>query len=175
MNTYTKNECINLLLDNNINQPKAKYSNNVLLAMLECVPADTTFRVEPTRGGFELNRGSLCEAIIKAVLYGYDSVGKTSQNKSDLCKGIKNATAYGLKSNYCYEIKFATVFAPATLNATKTKSILLVTATGVYLVNKVEHCGRFTNNSDLDGERLDYLSEVLGFQPSTILSFTTSP
>lgn len=162
MKSYTKNECINLLLTNNAEQYKAKYSNNVLLAMLETLSDDKSFAVEPTRGGFELNRGSLCEAIVKSFLYGYECAGRTSQNKSDLRKGIKNASVYGLKSNYCYEIKFATSFAPATLNPTKTANILLVTTTGIYLIKSVDHCGRYTNNSDLDGERLDKLSEALG-------------
>lgn len=163
MNTYTKNECINLLLDNNINQPKAKYSNNILLAMLDSTPDGTQFRIEPTRGGFELNRGSLCEAIVKAVLYGYECAGRTAQNKSDLHKGIKNANAYGLKSNYCYEVKFATTFAPATASEPKTKNTILITADGAYIIESKNHQGRYTNNSIWDGIRLDELSEALGF------------
>lgn len=163
MNTYKKNECINLLTANNIDQPKAKYSNNILLNMLDCVADNTEFMIEPTRGGFELNRGSLCEAIVKAVLYGYASAGKTAQRKADLCKGIKNANSFGLDSRYCYEVKFATTFAPATASQPKTKNTILITADGAYMIESKNHKGRYTNNSIWDGERLDELSEALGF------------
>ena len=94
MNTYTRNEAIELLQQNNIDQRKAKYSNDILIQMLETLNEDTTFTVEPTRGKFAMNRGSLCEDIIKCAL-GLQG-NKTKQHQADIdLKGINNKK-YGL-------------------------------------------------------------------------------
>lgn len=163
MKTYTISQCARLLAQNNIDQPKAKYSNNVILAMLSTFDDNATVCVEPTRKGFELNRGSLVENLVKMALLDTDNGFKTAQRKSDIGRNAKNATAYGLNKNLKYEVKFATTFAPATESKPKTKYVILVTATGCYLIETANHQGRYTNNSDLDGTRLDELSARLGF------------
>ena len=162
MKTYTIAQCARLLAQNNIDQPKAKYSNNVILAMLSTFDDNATVCVEPTRKGFELNRGSLVENLVKMALLDTDNGFKTAQRKSDIGRNAKNATAYGLNKNLKYEVKFATTFAPATESKPKTKYVILVTATGCYLIETANHQGRYTNNSDLDGTRLDELSARLG-------------
>ena len=162
MTTYTIAQCARLLAQNNIDQPKAKYSNNVILSMLSTFDQNATVCVEPTRKGFELNRGSLVENLVKMALLDTDNGFKTAQRKSDIGRNAKNATAYGLNKNLKYEVKFATTFAPATESKPKTKYVILVTATGCYLIETANHQGRYTNNSDLDGTRLDELSERLG-------------
>ena len=70
MKTYTIKECARLLAQNNIDQPKAKYSNNIILSMLDQFDENATVCVEPTKKGFELNRGSLVENLVKMVLLG---------------------------------------------------------------------------------------------------------
>ena len=162
MKTYTIAQCARLLAQNNIDQPKAKYSNNVILAMLSTFDDNATVCVEPTRKGFELNRGSLVENLVKMALLDTDNGFKTAQRKSDIGRKAKNATTYGLSKNLKYEVKFATTFAPATESKPKTKYVILVTATGCYLIETANHQGRYTNNSDLDGTRLDELSARLG-------------
>lgn len=162
MKTYTIAQCTTLLTQNNQNQPKAKYSNNVILTMLNQFDENATVCVEPTRKGFELNRGSLVENLVKMILFGTDCGFKTKQRKSDIGKNSKNATAYGLDKNLCYEIKFATTFAPATESQPKTKYVILITADGAYLIESKNHKGRYTNNSIWEGTRLEELSEALG-------------
>ena len=163
MNTYTIAQCTALLKENNTNQPKAKYSNNVILAMLSTFDENATVCVEPTRKGFELNRGSLVENLVKMALLDTCNGFKSSQRKSDIGRNAKNATAYGLDKSLKYEVKFATTFAPATESKPKTKYVILVTATGCHLIETANHKGRYTNNSDLEGVRLDELSARLGF------------
>lgn len=162
MKTYTRNEAIELLQQNNINQKKAKYSNDILIQMLQTLNEDTTFTVEPTRGKFAMNRGSLCESIVKCAL-GLQGV-KSNQNKVDIdLKGIDNKK-FGLPTfAKKLEVKFATTFAPASENLPTTKNVLLVCADGVYNIETQNHKGRYTNNSIFDGVRNDVLSNILGF------------
>lgn len=162
MNTFTIAQCKTLLEENNIKQPKAKYSNNVILAMLEQFDENATVEVEPTRGMFEINRGSLVENLVKMVLMNTTQAWKTQRNRSDIMRGSQGLKAFGLDKWLNYEIKFATTFAPATESKPKTKYVILITADGAYLIETKNHQGRFTNNSIWDGERLDDLSEALG-------------
>ena len=75
---FTKKELIVLFNENNLKQPKAKYSNNIILKMLENVSEDFTAEVECTRKGFSVNRGSLVECIIKSVVYGVNETKKSN-------------------------------------------------------------------------------------------------
>ena len=163
MNNFSKNECIALLVANNTDQPKAHYSNDVLLHMLNAVDNDSIFTVEPTRGKFAMNRGSLCEGIIKAIL-GID-LSKTQKGVADIdLKGIDNIK-FGLpKYAKKLEVKFATSFADASDNAPKTKYVLLVTAEGCFNIDTNNHKqGKYTRNSIFEGTRNNIISEMLGF------------
>ena len=153
-----------LLARNSNDQPKAKYSNAVILRMLDAVPADFTACVEPTRGAFPLNRGSIVECIIKAVLYGVADTFKTSQGRKDIDLRKVDNRAFGIDPRaQRLEVKFATSFAPASEAQPDTAWVLLVTDRGVYNVRASEHQGRYTRNSDLDGEVNEVLSELFGF------------
>ena len=160
----SKNEIIALLEQNNIDQRKAKYSNNIILEMLENVSENAIFDVEQTRGSFPINRGSLVEEIVKSMLGG--ECVKASQRQSDLRATSKNMRkmfkANGLNPQLRYEIKFATSFAPASNNAPKTKYTILIVKEGAYLVENANHQERFTSNSWFDSPRLDNLSDLLG-------------
>lgn len=162
MNTFTKSEIIEKLLENNTKQPKAKYSNNLILAMLEGVSNDVIFTLEPTRNGFAFNRGSLVEEIVKFYL-GVE-VDKTQRNGADVnLKGV-DKQAFEIPTNAKkLEIKFATTFAPASASKPATKYVLLVCPDGAFLIEASKHEGRYTNYSYYEGERLDTLSEMLGF------------
>ena len=161
--TYTKNQCINLLEQNNHDQPKAKYSNNVLLQMLQMCDNKSKFSVEKTRDNFELNRGSLCECIVKRVL------GLTSTKAS---KGLADIDLTGLDRKALelpirakkLEIKFATSFANASANQPATKYVMLVTKNGAYLLETANHqANTVYKPRDIEqGYRLNVISEMLG-------------
>lgn len=162
MNKYTVAQCKALLEQNNIDQPKARYSNNILLTMLDQVSDNATVEVEPTKGGFELNRGSLAENIVKMILLNTSEAWKTQRNRSDVKRGSANLKMFGLDKWLNYEVKFATSFANASSSEPKTKYVILVTPDGAYLVESKKHVGKWTTSSIWDGERLDDLSEALG-------------
>jgi len=162
MNKYSVDQVRELLQENNKTQPKAKYSNNIILNMLNCVAPSTIFEVEPTRNGFALNRGTLVEEIVKAVLGAY--VNKSYSGKADInLKGIDN-NEFGIPSKAKkIEVKFATTFAPASEAQPSTKYVILIAKEGAYLIETKNNKGRFTNKSIENGERLEELSEKLGF------------
>lgn len=162
MEKYSVNQVRELLVANNQNQPKAKYSNNVILSMLDKVNASTIFEVEPTKKGFKLNRGTLVEEIVKAVLG--VAVNKSYSNKADIdLKGV-DKNEFGIPTSAKkVEIKFATTFAPASASNPKTKYVILITNEGAFLMDASKHEGRYTNYSAYDGERMEKLSAKLGF------------
>jgi len=161
MNTYTLGQVRNLLRKNNKEQPKAKYSNNIILTMLDHIDESTTFEVEPTKGGFELNRGTIVEEIVKAVLG--TAVNKSYSGKADIeLKNVEKEKFEIPSKAKKIEIKFATTFAPASATQPKTKYVILIAKEGAYLIETSNHQGRFTNKSIEDGERLETLSEMLG-------------
>lgn len=162
MNKYSVEQVGDLLRKNNMEQPKAKYSNNIILNMLNYVDKSTIFEIEPTKSGFELNRGTLVEEIVKSVL-GL-AVNKSYSGKADINLAYVNNKEFELPSQAKrIEIKFATTFAPASASQPKTKYVILIVKEGAYLVETKNNKGRFTNNSYLNGERLEKLSEMLGF------------
>jgi hypothetical protein len=159
-NCFSKNEVIAILQKNNCEKPKAKYSNDILLTMLKHTDLQH-IESEPTRNGFELNRGVVCECIIKAKLRGFDNAYKTSRN-ADLKKSKGDDRAimreYELEPNLNYEIKFTSSFALASDSILKTKYVILVLASGVYLVPSKE----YKRANYPQGKRLDKLSQELG-------------
>ena len=164
MEKYSKAEILELLARNSVEQPKAKYSNAVIAQMLGAVGDDFVACVEPTRGAFALNRGSVVECIIKAVVYGVADTFKTSQGRKDIDLRKVNNRAFGIDPRaQRLEVKFATSFAPASEAQPDTAWVLLITDRGVYNVRASEHKGRYTRNSDLDGEVNEVLSELFGF------------
>lgn len=161
MTVFNKSEIINMLLANNQSQPKAKYSNNVLLEMLKAVSDSTMFSVEPTRSGFPINRGTLCEEIVKAVLG--VKVDKTQKSKADIdLQGVDKARFEIPSRARKIEVKFATSFAPATASQPTTKYTILVCPFGAYLIDSANHQERFTTSTAWKGIRLEKLSEILG-------------
>lgn len=157
---FSKNEVVALLLKNNSEQPKAKYSNNILLTMLNNADIDS-IESETTRKGFALNRGVVCECIIKAKVRRWANAYKTNRN-ADLKKSKGDdrqvMREYGLNPNLNYEIKFTSSFALASDSKLKTKYVILVLASGIYLVPSQE----YKRANYPQGKRLEKLSQELG-------------
>ena len=158
--TFTKNELIALLEKNNSEQPKAKYSNNPLLKMLNKSDIES-ISSEPTKNGFAVNRGVVAECLVKHKLRGWADAYKTTRN-ADIksSKGDDRAVMreYGLNPNLNYEVKFTTSFALASDSKLKTKYVLLVMADGIYLVESK----KYERANYPQGERLEKLSQELG-------------
>lgn len=170
---YTKNELIQMLLANNAKQPKAHYSNNVIVQMLETLNDDFKADVETVRGGVEMvNRGSLVECIIKATVYGVAQVEKSACNNSDLNTSKLNAQqlalVHGVKSSNI-EVKFSTSFAPATKKTNKARKTIIVCERGIYMIDSknivATSAGKINinNQKHKDLDKLQELMDLLGF------------
>ena len=169
---FNKNELISLFAQNNTVQPKAKYSNNAILRMLEKMPCDFVADVETTRGGFLVNRGSLVECIIKATVYGVARVEKSACNSSDLDTTKLNAQqlalVHGVKSSNI-EVKFSTSFAPATKKMNKARKTIIVCEHGIYMIDSrnivATSAGKINinNQKNKDLDPLKELMDLLGF------------
>lgn len=161
-----------MLLNNNTSQPKAKYSNNVILQMLDTLPSDFVADVEPTRNGFALNRGSLVECIIKAVITNDFQPSKSSCRVADLNTLNLSSEAlelvHGVRSANI-EIKFSTSFAPATHKTSKARKTIIVCEYGIYMIDSKNiiptKSGKINinNQNPKDLEMLEELMDLLGF------------
>lgn len=169
---FTRNELINLFKDNNQKQPKAKYSNNIIIGMLENLPSEFVAIVEPTRSGFAVNRGSLVECIIKAVVYNDYNAQKSSCKVADLDTTSLNAQQLALVNDVVssnIEIKFTTSFAPATRKTSKARKTILVGESGIYMIDSKNlistKSGKINLNNQMakDLTRLDKLMDLLGY------------
>jgi hypothetical protein len=137
MKKYTYFEIVALLQQNNQDQPKAKYSNNAILRMLENLPTTFTMEVEPTKGGFALNRGSVVECIINAIATKNYNQVKHQANKSDLNTLKLDADTLRLFNNIKssnIEIKFSTSFAPATRKTNKARYTIIVSEKSIVML-----------------------------------------
>jgi len=135
MNTYDKQQLINLLLLNNKLQPKAKYSNNILLAMLNKVSDNFNATLEPTRNGFAINRGSLAEVLVKYIVLGETTKSQANQADLDTSKLSQKALSFfNLPKSKDIEIKYSTSFSPATHKTSKAKYTIIVSDKGAHLI-----------------------------------------
>lgn len=161
-----------LLTLNNEQQPKAKYSNNVILKMLEKMPSTLDIDVEPTRKGFAFNRGSLVECLVRAVITNDFTQTRANARESDL-NSMDFTTQQlelinGVKSKNI-EIKFSTSFAPATKKSNKARYVIIVCESGVYMIESKNiiwtKAGKLNANNQRhkDMVRLDKLMDLLGY------------
>lgn len=167
MKKFQKSELVALLIQNNAIQPKAKYSNNILLNMLSNVDNNFNATLEPTRNGFAFNRGSLCECILNYVITGKTT--KAQANESDL-NTMKVANTYDLPKSSNIEIKYSTSFSPATKKTSKAHYTIIVCESGAYLIESknlvATGSGKININNQhaKDLKRLERLSERLGLK-----------
>lgn len=169
---YTKNQLITLFKENNLKQPKAKYSNNVILQMLDTLSSDFVADVEPTRSGFAINRGSLVECIIKAVIYGVNDATKSSCRVADLDTTKLNDTQLSLVNGVVssnIEIKFSTSFAPATHKTSKAHKTIIVSESMIVMLDSKDivptKAGKININNQKSSKckTLDKLMDLLGY------------
>ena len=132
MKQFTKKELVELLKQNNNTQPKAKYSNNILLKMLGATDNNFVATLEPTRNGFAFNRGSLCECLVNYAITGKTT--KAQAHESDL-DTTKVSDTYGLPKSSNIEIKYSTSFSPATKKTSKAHYTIIVCESGAYLID----------------------------------------
>lgn len=161
-----------LLTLNNEQQPKAKYSNNVILQMLECMPSTLDIEVEPTRSGFAFNRGSLVECLIRAVITNDYIQCRANARESDLNSmdftSEQLALINGIKSKNI-EIKFSTSFAPATKKSNKARYTIIACEHGVYMIESKNivwtKAGKLNinNQNSRDLTPLNELMDLLGY------------
>ena len=169
---FTKKELVYLLTQNTQQQPKAKYSNAIILRMLDTLPNNFVASVEITRGGFMLNRGSLVECIIKAVVSGDMNSKKSEKEASDLDTTNLDKNHLELVNNIVstnIEIKFSTSFAPATKKTNKARKTIIVGDSGIYMIDSrnivTTKAGKINlNNQHIkDLTPLTKLMDLLGF------------
>lgn len=157
MKTFTKNEIIALLNENNAKQPKAKYSNNILLKMLENIDNNFVATLEPTRNGFAFNRGSLCECIIKYVIQG--TTTKAQAFESDL-NTLKVADTYDLPKSSNIEIKYSTSFSPATRKTSKARYTMIVAESGAYLIESKKLVATGSGKININNQKMKDLTKL---------------
>ena len=136
-----KQNLITLLNLNTIEQPKAKYSNQVILQMLEKLPDDFECFAEITRGKtLMVNRGALVECIIRAVITQCYQQTKSKALEVDLDTTKLDKT---LLNKYCLpvskniEIKFTSSFAFASPKSNKARQTIVVTPNDIKIVDSV--------------------------------------
>ena len=169
---YTRNELIELFNANNVMQPKAKYSNNVIIQMLETLSSDFVADIEPTRSGFAVNRGSLVECIIKAVVYGVNDTEKSSCKIADLDTTTLNAQQLALVNGVVssnIEIKFSTSFAPATHKTSKARKTIIVSENMIVMLDSKNIISTKAGKININNQKasqceiLNDLMDLLGY------------
>ena len=161
MKQFSKNELVELLKQNNTTQPKAKYSNNILLSMLEKVDSNFIATLEPTRNGFAFNRGSLCECLIKYVIT--KETSKAQASESDLNTSKVNAETlekYELPKSTNIEVKYSTSFAPATHKTSKARYTIIVSNLGIHLIESKNLIETSSGKININNQRIKDLKEL---------------
>lgn len=172
--TLSKKELKDMLLNNNIAQPKAKYSNNVLLNMLDSVKSDFTIKVEKTKSLNMVNRGSVAEILFKLLLNQALNTNVVKSDKSqayssDLDTSNINTQLlekFGLPKSKNIEIKFSTSFATASPKNNNARYIIVISESGLSLVSSKNvmfdsknHVARYQPY----GETLRVLEKTMGW------------
>lgn len=157
MKQFTKKELVELLKQNNTQQPKAKYSNNILLKMLGATDNDFVATLEPTRKGFAFNRGSLCECLVNYAITGKTT--KAQAHESDLDTS-KVADTYGLPKSSNIEIKYSTSFSPATKKTSKAHYTIIVAESGAYLIESKNLVATESGKININNQKQKYLQPL---------------
>lgn len=157
MKKFSKNELVIELLNNNKTQPKAKYSNNILLKMLDKVGDDFVATLEPTKNGFAFNRGSLCECLIKYAVQGTSEKAQAYESDLDTSK-VDNT--YGLPKSSNIEVKYSTSFAPATRKTSKARYTLIVSQLGIHLIESKNLIATDSGKINISNQKMSCLTKM---------------
>lgn len=168
--TYTKKDLLTIIESNNIIQPKAKYSNKLLINMLANIPDKGEVSIESTRSNNGMiNRGSLCEMLVKMYVLGKTKMLKSECNEADLDTSAldeKRLKMFNLPRSKNIEIKFSTSFAYASPKSNKAHYTIVCNDTGAYLVESGKLAKNKSNHiiaKQPNGVLLKNLSMVLGY------------
>lgn len=165
MKTYSKQVLIDLLLINNTTQPKAKYSNNILLTMLSKVDNDFEATLEPTREGFAFNRGSLCECLIKYVINGKTTKAQATQSDLNTSKVDNKVLEYfNLPKSSNIEIKYSTSFSPATHKTSKARYTIIVSQNGIDLIESKNLIETSAGKININNQRQKDLTKLVNLE-----------
>lgn len=170
MKTFTKKELVAYLIENNKTQPKAKYSNNILLNMLSKTDSNFIATLEPTKNGFAFNRGSLCECLVKYAITKETSKAQATESDLNTSKVDSKVLEYfNLPKSNNIEIKYSTTFAPATKKTSKAKQTIIVSQLGIHLIDSDKLIATDSGKINITNQRVKDLTElknlerVLGF------------
>lgn len=168
--TYSKKDLLMIIECNNQIQPKAKYSNKLLLNMLNNIPDRGEVSIESTRSNNGMiNRGSLCEMLVKMYILGKTSMTKSDCGEVDLDTSAldeKRLKMFNLPRSKNIEIKFSTSFAYASPKSNKAHYTIVCNDTGAYLVESGKLAKNKSNHivaKQPNGVLLKNLSMVLGY------------
>lgn len=165
MKTFTKNELIVELTKNNTTQPKAKYSNNILLAMLSKVDNDFVATLEPTKNGFAFNRGSLCECLVKYAITKDTTKAQANESDLDTTKVDSKVLEYfNLPKSSNIEIKYSTSFAPATRKTSKAHQTIIVSQLGVHLIESKNLIATDSGKINISNQRMKDLTKLTNLE-----------
>lgn len=172
MEKFTKTQLLEMLEENTKRQPRAKYSNDILIQMLKNVRDDFVAYLEPAKGGQMVNRGSLAEVIFKSYMCDIAEVRKSASGEVDLDTRVlseeKLKLLRGLKTSNL-EVKFATSFAPATYKKNKAHYTIIICQDGIFLIRSRDiiwtKAGKLNANNQMPSAmvRLNKLSKCLGY------------
>lgn len=161
MKTFTKNELIVELTKNNATQPKAKYSNNILLAMLSKVNNDFVATLEPTKNGFAFNRGSLCECLVKYAITKDTTKSQAFESDLNTTKlSDKELAFFDIPKSNNIEIKYSTTFAPATHKTSKARYTIIVSQLGAHLIESKNIISTSSGKINISNQRAKDLIEL---------------
>lgn len=173
MEKYTKQDLINLVEMNTQLQPKAKYSNAIILTMLKSLDDNFTATLEPARSakyGVMVNRGSLVECIVKYAVIRNGEKTPGAGADLDTKHYMANLDLVDNVVSDNIEIKFSTSFAPATtIKSKKPKKVILVSEHTIGMIDsdKIIYtpAGKININNQKakDLKPLTKLMEVLGY------------
>lgn len=134
---FNRDELVDIFVNNNETQPKAKTSNNIIIRLLDNCTNEFTLTCELTRGGCVPNRGSVIECILNHLITHKANVVKANFEESDLTTkklARKYLKMLELAQSKNIEIKFATGYAYATQVTSNARFIILVTPYGIWLM-----------------------------------------
>lgn len=161
MKNFTKKELIALLKENNDKQPKAKYSNNILLSMLEKTDSNFIATLEPTRNGFAFNRGSLCECLVKYAITKDTTKSQAFESDLNTTKVSDKVLEYfNLPKSSNIEIKYSTSFAPATKKTSKARMTIIVSQLGIHLIESKNLIATDSGKINISNQRPKDLIEL---------------
>lgn len=169
-----KQQILKMLHNNNVVQPKAKYSNNIVIAMALQLEESDYIIVESSNGSNVMfNRGTAGEIVAKILIHrdlGLEIFHTKSPQKVadlDTTKNPNQAKKLGLPRSKNIEIKVASSFAKGSTLSNNARYVLVLNQVGPWLVDRknvaTSKSGHVLPNQP-DGVYLEELAKLLGYK-----------